>query len=656
MASQEPTILSEKSKTEAQEPKTTPQEQKTTSQEAGDSQLPLIPPFKYSKRVVLKTILERDDGGVGLAGERVVIGGWVKSFKEVKKDSLPSSLAEGHESDIVSPGHKDVSCMEILQTRLPLIRSIAKIFGGGGSNPIRAKLEPQQPVTSIPKPALSSIVNLLVSDGSCVATLQVIIELSEGFPIRSLPIGTCILAEGVLKVLSTVGKRGIEFKAEKIHHIGTIEEDKYPLSRKRLPLETLRDCSHFRPRTTTVASVMRIRSALTFATYTFFQNNGFLSVQVPIITITDGEGFSEKFRVTTLSGTEVKKEYPKITTDDTEGVSFETVKAALKEKNTLVQQLKRSDSNREALLAAEEDLLKITQLASLIEAKRKLKSETLSKASEVHVPEDFFSQQTYLTVSGLLHLESYASALGNVYAFGPRFRADRRGSAKQLPEMWIVEAEIAFSQLEDAMNCAEDYFKFLCKWVLENCSEDMKFISKRIDKNRINLLEAMSRCAYERITYMEAVNILKKVTDRKFDIQPEWDAPLTSQHLSCLTDEIYSRKPVIIYNYPKGLKPFYARLNDDGQTVAAFDMIIPKGGILITGTQNEERFNMLNTRINELGLAREQYEWYLDLRRHGTVKTSGFSAWFDLLVLFATAIPDVRDAIPFPRSSGKVNN
>ncbi|KAF2284571.1 hypothetical protein GH714_027211 [Hevea brasiliensis] len=221
--------------------------------------------------------------------------------------------------------------------------------------------------------------------------------------------------------------------------------------------------------------------------------------------------------------------------------------------------------------------------------------------------------------------------------------------------MWMVEAEMAFSELEDAMNCAEDYFKFLCKWVLENCSTDMKFVSRRIDKTRTNLLEAMISSSYERITYMEAVNVLKKVADRKFETEPEWGTELTSQHLSYLVDEIY-KKPVIVYNFPKEFKPFYVRLNDDGKTVAAFDMVAPTVGKFITGSQKEERFDLLNERINELGLPKEQYEWYLDLRRYGTVKHSGFTLGFDLMVLFATGLPDVRDVIPFPRSSGKVNN
>ncbi|EEF29324.1 asparagine--tRNA ligase, cytoplasmic 2 [Ricinus communis] len=657
MASQEPIMESRNPKILSQEPKATTtsdhQQPITTTTTA-----PLILPPSYSSRVVLKTILERSDGGVGFVGKKVVIGGWVKSFKEVKKHAAPA-LSQPQDNDgaaDISPGHKDVSCMEILHTRVPLFRSIAKIFGSGGNYPVRAKLEPatSRQTASPNKPAQRPSINLLVSDGSCVASLQVTVESSEALPFQPLPIGTCILAEGILNQLPSQDKHRIGLEVEKILHIGKVEDDKYPLSRKRVPLETLRSCSHFRPRTTTVASVMRIRSALTFATYTFFQDHGFLSVHVPIITTTDGAGFSEKFRVTTLSGKEVQKAEAKIS-DDTEGISLEAIKAAIREKNNLAAQLKRSESNREALLAVEQDLRKTNQLASHLEAKEKLKLEISTKADKANVPEDFFSQPTYLTVSGRLHLESYACALGNVYSFGPRFRADRRVFAKHVPEMWMVEAEMAFSDLEGAMNCAEDYLKFLCKWVLENCSEDMKFVTKRIDKGRINLLETILSCSYQRITYKEALDVLKQAVDKKVETQPEWGTALTAQQLSYLADEFY-KSPVIIYNHPKEVKPFYTRLNDDGKTVAAFDMVVPKGGTLITGSQNEERINVLNERINELGLPKEQYEWCLDLRGHGTVEHSGFSFGFDLMVLFATGIPDVRDAIPFPRSSGKVNS
>ncbi|PON75098.1 Asparagine-tRNA ligase [Parasponia andersonii] len=603
-----------------------------------------VTPSKYSGRVVLKTILE-SGGGLGLVGRRVVIGGWVKSSKEVKKETVVAAPppVDGVASQT---GTRGVTCTEILQSRIPVIRSIIKLLGGSNYS-VREKLEP-----AAPRPPPPPIVFLQVSDGSCASSLLVVVDSSVAPPSQLLHTGTCIVAEGELTKSSVEGKHVIELKVEKILHVGRVEYDKYPLSKKRLPLNQLRECPHFRPRTTTVASVMRIRSALTFAAHTFSQNQGFLCVQVPIITATDSEGFSEKFRVTT-GFNNVGKEEPKFI-DDTEGVSLEVVKSAIKEKSKIVEDLKRTDSNSEALIAATKDLQKTTELASHLEAREKSKPKNWPKADN-KASEEFFSSQIHLTVSGRLHLESFACSLGNVYAFGPRFRANKLESVKQVAETWMFEMEMAFSQLEDAMNCSEDFFKFLCKWLLEKCSEDMKFVLKRMDKNSIERLQSVILNSASRISYTEALDALKKVADKKVERKLEWGAALTTEHLSFLADEIY-KGPVIIYNYPKQVKPFYVRQNDDGRTVAAFDLVVPKIGTLISGSQNEERFNVLSTRIKEMGFAGEQYEWYLDLRRHGTVKHSGFSFGFDLMVLFATGLADVRDVIPFPRTYGKVSN
>ncbi|KAF5746255.1 hypothetical protein HS088_TW06G00425 [Tripterygium wilfordii] len=618
-------------------------------QEPAVTAMPVVP-FKYSNRVVLKSILQRMDGGLGLVGQRVVIGGWVKASKEEKEEHPPlpppPPLADDERPGPASPKHE--SRVGIVQSRIPFFRSIMKVLGGPAKPPIREKLEAVRPATA--KPAPSSIVLLVISDGSCVAGLQVVVDTSLAFPSQIMPTGTCILAEGVIRQPSVQGKHAIELKAEKVLHMGTVDQDTYPLSKKQIPLESLRDCSQFRPRTTTVASVVRIHSALTSASHTFFQNNGFLHVQVPIITTTDCDGFSEKFQVTTLFGKAGKMAEP--TAKDTEDVSLEVVMAAIKEKSSLVEELKRSDSNKEAHFAAVQDLRKAKALASQLEAREKSKQRTSLKTDTVKLPEDFFPSETYLTVSGRLHLESYACALGNVYSFGPRFHADRTVSTKQAAEMWMVEIEMAFSELEDAINCAEDHLKFICKWVFENCAEDMNFVSKRIDKMSIDRLQSTISSSFEKISYMEAVDALKKITGKIFETKLEWGVALTPEHLSYLADEIYKR-PLIIYNYPKGTKPFYVRINADGKTVAAFDMIVPKVGTLVTGSQNEERINVIEERIKESGLPREQYEWYLDLHRHGTVRHSGFSIRFDLMVLFITGLVDVRDVVPFPRSFGK---
>ncbi|XP_027336132.1 asparagine--tRNA ligase, cytoplasmic 2 [Abrus precatorius] len=606
---------------------------------------PPVTPLKYSNRVRVKTLLEKRESVVA---QRVVVGGWVKSAKEVEKSSPPPPPLTDDAVDDTRK-NKDVSCVEILQSRIPLIRNILEVFGGSGYSQ-KKKREPSVPPKVVPpKP---STAYLLLSDGSCVGSLQVVVDSSVAAPSRLLATGTCILVEGQLQRPSSEGKHAIELKAEKILHIGTVDYDKYPLSKKRIPLEMLRDFAQFRPRTTTVATVMRIRSALSFAVHSFFHKHEFIGVQIPTITATDCEGFSNMFQVTTLNQKAEKQNLNTIYESD--GVNLEVIKAAAKEKSNLVEQLKRSESNREALAAAVQDLRKTNELASQLEAREKKKLGTYLKDNKADSSKDFFHSQTYLTISGRLHLESYACALGNVYSFGPRFQADKTDSSKLAAEMWMVEVEMAFSQLKDSMNCANDLFKYLCKWVLENCSEDMNFVSERINKDCINRLQQIVSGSPETMSYNEAIDVLRKAEDKKFDTNFESGVVLTSEHLSYLADNIY-KKPIMIYNYPKEAKPFYVRQNDDG-TVDAFDLIVPKVGTIISGSQNEERLNLISSRINELGLPREKYEWYLDLRQNGTVKHSGFSLRFDLMVLFATGLLNVRDVIPFPRSYGMVNN
>ncbi|KAI5679903.1 hypothetical protein M9H77_01130 [Catharanthus roseus] len=601
--------------------------------------------FKFSKRVLLKEIVGRSDGGLGLVGQRVVIGGWVKSSREIKKE-VPVQPPPLEPSDAVGP--KDLSCVEVLQSRIPFFRSIIRVLGGG-EHRIREKLD-----AVLNKPPQPSIALLQISDGSCVPSLQVNVESAIAPPIQIMPTGTCIMAEGIMELPSIKGKNVIELKVEKLLHVGAVDQERYPLSKKRLPLEMLRDCSHFRPRTTTVASVTRIHSVLTQGTHKFFQDHGFLYVQVPIITCTDSEGSSKKFQVTTLFNKEASER--KLSEDHVEGVSLEAVKASIKEKSKQVEELKRSESNKEALAAAVQDLKKTNELVAQLEAKEKAKSRSSVKASEkVNFSEDFFSRKAYLTVSGHLHLESYACSLGNVYTLGPRFQAERSESKKSLAEMWMVEVEMAFSQLEDAMDCGAEFLKFTCNWILSNCLEDLKFVTKRIDKTVLDRLQSIFSSSFERISYAEAVEILKQATGKKFDARVEYGVPLAEEHESYLADEMYKR-PVIIYNHPKELKPFYVRLNDDGKTVASFDVVVPKVGVLIRGSQKEERLNILVTRMKELGLAKQEYEWYLDLRRHGSAKHSGFSLSLDTLVLFATGLNDVKDVVPFPRSYRKANN
>ncbi|KAG7581385.1 Aminoacyl-tRNA synthetase class II (D/K/N) [Arabidopsis suecica] len=613
---------------------------------------------KYSNRVELKTLLDRSDRGAALVGKRVVVGGWVKSARAVKKDSppppppvvaVPSPSSGGDQAHTTA----NIRCTEIIQSKMNIFRRFFDVLSGGGKTyPIFDKTE-LAGQKAVPPPEY--VFYFLISDGSSISSLQVVVDsaLSTVPATQIMALGTCIVAEGVLRLpLAASAKHVIELEAEKLLHVGTVDPEKYPLSKKQLPLHMLRDFSHFRPRTTTVGSVTRVHSALTLASHTFLQYHGFQYVQVPVITTTTG--FGEMFRVTTLVGKTDDKEEKK-PVKEKDGFSIDTVKAAIKEKTRLIDHLKRSDSNREAVVAAVHDLKKTGDLASQLEMKQKSKTGTLVKSEKLDFSKDFFGRDAYLTSSGRFHLESYASALGKVYTFGPRFIADKIDNARHLAEMWNVETEMAFSELDDAMDCADEYFKFLCKYILENRQEDMKFISKRVDKTITTRLEATASSSLLRFSYTEAICLLQKATTTKFETKPEWGVALTTEHLSYLTDEIY-KGPVIIHSYPKAVKPFYVRLNDDKKTVAAFDLVVPKVGVVITGSQNEERFEILNARIAEFGLSREKFEWYLDLRRHGTVKHSGISLSMEQILLFATGLPDIKDAIPFPRSWGKANN
>ncbi|KAG9154347.1 hypothetical protein Leryth_000796 [Lithospermum erythrorhizon] len=594
--------------------------------------------MNFSKRVMLKNVVAQSDGGISLVGQRLVIGGWVKSSRELKKEPLQPPVVI---DNVVEP--KVVSCAEVLQSRIPFFKSIIKVFGGGDHH-IRNKL-----TAVVKQPQLYTSI-LQINDGSCIPNLQVLVDSTLVPPSQVMPSGVCILIEGILQQQSVQGKQVIELKAEEILHLGTVDQDKYPLSKKRVPLDMLRDNSaHFRPRTKTVASVMRIRNSLSQSTHTFFQNHGFVEVQVPIITTTDTEGSSKKFQVTTLLETGHR-------IDKKPRDSLRNLMDAVEEKSKKVEELKRNESNKEAFHAARQDLQQTTELASQFERTRKRRStEMIIEVPKLNFSEDYFSHKTFLTVSGRLHLESYACALGNVYSFGPRFQAEKTDSTKSMPEMWMVELEMAFSHIEDAIECADTLLKFMCTSVLNNCAEDIMFLSKRVDKTLVDRLQKMTMNSSEKISYTQAVDILKKVTQKKFHVQVKWGNPLTEEHESYLAD-IEFKRPVVIYNHPKEIRPFYARLNNDGKTVASFDVVVPKVGTLIKGSQNEERLATLNGRMEELGLRGNEYEWCKDLRRHGTVKHSGFSLVFDRLVLYATGLNDVRDAVPFPRSCGKAFN
>ncbi len=282
-----------------------------------------------------------------------------------------------------------------------------------------------------------------------------------------------------------------------------------------------------------------------------------------------------------------------------------------------------------------------------------LKAPAKTKEGAIDYAQDFFGKPTYLTVSGQLNGESYACALSDVYTFGPTFRAENSNTARHLAEFWMIEPELAFADLQDNMECAETYIKYILKYVLETCPDDMKFFNQYIEPGIIERLEKVINTPFEHATYTYAIRILEK-SGKKFEFPVSWGVDLQSEHERYLTEEFF-QKPVILTDYPRKLKAFYMRDNSDGKTVAAMDVLVPKIGEIIGGSQREERIDVLDKKMREFGLSPESYWWYMELRKYGSVPHAGFGAGFERLVQFATGLDNIRDVIPFPRFPGKAD-
>ena len=264
--------------------------------------------------------------------------------------------------------------------------------------------------------------------------------------------------------------------------------------------------------------------------------------------------------------------------------------------------------------------------------------------------QDFFGKKSSLTVSGQLDVENFAMAFANVYTFGPTFRAEHSNTVRHAAEFWMIEPELAFADLSDDMDCAEDMVKYVISYVMESCAEEIKFLNQFIDNGLIERLTNVKDSEFKRLTYTEAIEILEKVKDR-FDAPVYWGADLQSEHERYLTEEVF-KKPLFVTDYPKEIKAFYMRLNDDGKTVAAVDCLVPGIGEIIGGSQREERLDLLLKRIEEIGGTEEEYGWYLDLRRFGGAKHAGFGLGFERLIMYVTGIANIRDVLPFPRTTG----
>ncbi len=276
-----------------------------------------------------------------------------------------------------------------------------------------------------------------------------------------------------------------------------------------------------------------------------------------------------------------------------------------------------------------------------------------NERGEIDYHQDFFGRPTYLTVSGQLEAEIFACALGKVYTFGPTFRAENSNTSRHLAEFWMVEPEMAFYELTDNMDLAEAFLKRICRDVLERCPEDMQFFKERIDPTAVSTLEGVLNSRFVRLSYTDAIDVLTK-SGEKFEFPVSWGVDLQSEHERYLTEKHF-KAPVILYDYPKGIKAFYMRLNDDGRTVRAMDVLVPRVGEIIGGSQREERLDVLEARMKEHKLDPAAYWWYLDLRRYGTVPHSGFGLGLERTVQFVTGMGNIRDVIPFPRTPGSAD-
>lgn len=421
-----------------------------------------------------------------------------------------------------------------------------------------------------------------INDGSTLSSLQAIVDNSlPGYQelLPQLTTGASLSITGTL-VESPGHKQKWELKASKVNVYGACSAEQYPLQKKRHSFEFLRTIAHLRPRTNTQGAVNRVRSALAFATHSFFQEKGFLYVQTPIITASDCEGGGQQFLVTSLDLNKLPK-HSDGTTDFTK---------------------------------------------------------------------DFFSKPAYLTVSGQLNAETLACALSDVYTFGPTFRAENSNTSRHLAEFWMIEPEMAFADLKDDMACAEAYLKYVIRHVLKHCAEDMEFFDAFIEKGIIERLKLVADTPFAHLTYTQAVSILEK-SGKTFEFPVSWGCDLQSEHERYLAEE-YCKKPVILTDYPAKIKAFYMRGNDDGKTVAAMDVLVPKIGELVGGSQREERLDVLKEKIIQFGLQPEDYWWYMQLREYGSVPHAGFGAGFERLVQFTTGMENIRDVIPFPRFPG----
>ena len=435
-----------------------------------------------------------------------------------------------------------------------------------------------------------------LNDGSTNTNLQVVLELGkfDESELKRLTTSSSLKVTG--SIVPSLGKgQTMELKATALEVLGDSDGEKYPLQPKKHSLEFLREIAHLRFRTNTFGSVFRVRHALAFAIHKFFHEKGFVYMHTPVVTASDAEGAGEMFRVTTLPlGDPPRKE-----------------------------------------------------------------------DGSIDFSQDFFGRSTNLTVSGQLEGELAATAFGEIYTFGPTFRAENSNTTRHLAEFWMIEPEMAFYDLEDNMNLAEEFIRYLIRFAMENNREDLDFLAQRLEEEEkqlpqdkrselglIQKLEFVLDNQFERITYTEAIEILLQspaYKKKKFQYDVKWGIDMQSEHERFLVERHF-KKPVIVTNYPKDIKAFYMRQNDDGKTVAAMDILAPGIGEIVGGSQREERMEKLTARMAEMNIPTDELWWYLDTRRFGTVPHAGFGLGFERMVQFVTGMGNIRDVIAFPRT------
>ncbi len=438
---------------------------------------------------------------------------------------------------------------------------------------------------------------IALNDGSTINNIQCVVDFenTDEAILKRITTGAAVSVTGSLVESQGAGQK-YEIQVSKLEILGDSDAEKFPMQPKKHSLEFLRENAHLRVRTNAFGAIMRVRSVLSFAVHQYFQEQGFVYVNTPIITGSDAEGAGEMFKVTAL---------PFNNTPRTED-------------------------------------------------------------GAINYKEDFFGKETNLTVSGQLEAETFAMALGQVYTFGPTFRAENSNTSRHLAEFWMIEPEVAFNDLNDNMDLAEDFIKYVIKHVIDKCSHDLKFLDGRLaeeekskpqaERSEMGLLGKLNFVIdnnFKRVSYTEAIDILRDSTPnkkKKFNyLINDWGADLQSEHERFLVEKHF-KCPVILFDYPANIKAFYMRLNEDGKTVRAMDILFPGIGEIVGGSQREERYDVLLAKMKALNISEEELWWYLDTRRFGTAVHSGFGLGFERLVLFVTGMTNIRDVIPFPRT------